>query len=224
VHVRVPDGSGEPVAASWTEGDVTTLLGHLEVLKGEHPAVVAVDGRSGAGKSTLARRLVIAVPDAALVATDDVAWHFSMFDWTAELVSNVIVPVRRGQPVRYRPPGWITKNRPGAVTVEASCSLLIVEGVGSSRRELTDVIDAAIWVQSDVDTARQQGIERDIASGVNGDRDASIAFWDEWAVAEECFLEYEAPWSRANVFVAGVPLVDAARLHWWIPAQADRQA
>ena len=220
----MPDGSGEPLAPSWTEGDVTALLGHLEVLEREHPAVVAVDGRSGAGKSTLARRLVTAVPGAALVPTDAVAWHFSMFDWTAELVSNVIVPVRRGQPVRYRPPGWISKNRPGAVTVEASRSLLIVEGVGSSQSGLTDVIDAALWVQSDADVSRKLGIERDIANGVNGDRDASIAFWDEWAAAEERFLEYDAPWARANAFVAGVPVVDAARLNWWFPAQSDRKA
>jgi hypothetical protein len=86
------------------------------------------------------------------------------------------------------------------------------------------VIDAAIWVQSDADAARQLGIERDIANGLNGDRDAAIAFWDEWAAAEERLLEDEAPWSRANVFVAGVPLVDVARLHWWFPAQADRKA
>jgi hypothetical protein len=190
--MRVPHASGEPVVEAWTEIDVTTVLEYLKVLGRVRPAVVAVDGRSGAGKSTLTRRLVAAVPNAASVATDDIAWQYSMFDWAPELISDVIEPFRLGHPVCYRPPGWSRKYRPGAVTVEASRSLLIVEGVGSSQRGLASALDAAIWVQSDTDTARALGIERDIAGGMNGDRAASIAFWDEWAAAEESFLANDA--------------------------------
>lgn len=203
--MRLPDGSTEPLIADWAPLDPASLLGSLGVVDRGRPMVLAVDGRSGAGKSTLARLLANAVPGACCVATDDIAWNHSMFDWASELASGIIAPVRRGLPVDYRPPGWIAHDRPGAVTVPAARTLLVVEGVGSSQRALAGAIDAAVWVQSDAVVARRLGIARDIASGVNGDPDAAIAFWDEWAAAEEKFLERDEPWLRTSVFLAGVP-------------------
>lgn len=214
---RVPVGSGEPVVLAWEGVTAGAVLEHLGVLGHSRPAVLAVDGRSGAGKSTLAGRLRAAAPGAALVATDDVAWHYSRFDWSAELITNIIEPVRRGQPVCYRPPGWIAKGRPGQVIIEPDRSLVIIEGVGSSQRALTASIDAAIWVQSDAAVARELGIARDITSGVNGDHDAAIAFWDEWAREEDPFLAEDAPWSRADVIMAGVPVIGESGLCWQPP-------
>ena len=209
----MPVGSSEPVVATWVEVDAATILQSLVAPEPGRPVVMAVDGRSGAGKSTLTRQLANAVPDSAVVATDDLAWHYSIFDWTEQLISHVVDPVRRGEPVTYRPPGWVERRRPGAVTVAAARSVLFVEGVGASQRGLVAAVDVAIWVQSDLDTARALGIERDIASGVNGDRVAAVAFWNEWAAVEEPFLEADAPWSRAAVVLAGVPLASSDRLY-----------
>lgn len=197
---------------SWQEVDVSTLLRALGVPRPGRTAVVAVDGRSGAGKSTLTAQLVGAVPGSAVVATDDVAWSWTMFGWAEELRTCVVEPVLRGEAVHHRPPGWVQQERPGAVTVAAGCPVLFVEGVGASQRALSGVLDAAVWVQSDADAAFTLGIERDVASGVNGDRDASVAFWHEWAAAEVPFLEEDRPWSRADVVLAGVPLARHDRL------------
>lgn len=153
------------------------------------------------------------IPGAAVVATDDVAWWFSMFDWSAELITNVIEPVRRGEPVTYRPPGWVARDRPGVVSVPGSLSLLVIEGVGSSQAALTGAIDAAIWVQSDAAAARERGLARDIASGDNGDAEETVRFWDDWAAQEEPFLERDEPWTRADAIVAGVPLLRPPVLH-----------
>lgn len=210
----MPAGSGEPVVDEWTEVGVDAVLDQVGVLGRQQPMVLAVNGRSGAGKSTLATRLLAAAPAAALVATDDVAWHYSRFDWAAELITAAIEPVRRGRPVHYRPPGWVLKNRPGAVIIEPGTRLLIIEGVGSSQRALGEMIDAAIWVQSDAEVARERGIARDAASGVNGDHQAATAFWDEWAAEEEPFLAADAPWSRADMIMAGVPAVLESKLCW----------
>ncbi|WP_197679191.1 uridine kinase family protein [Auraticoccus monumenti] len=205
------------MVTTWAEVDVATLLRVLGLPRPDRTAVVAVDGRSGAGKSTLTARLVAAVPGSAVVATDDVAWHSSMFGWAEDLRTSVVEPVLRGERVRHRPPGWVERGRPGAVTVEAGRSVLLVEGVGASQRVLADVLDAAVWVQSDVGAAFALGIERDVASGVNGDRDASVAFWHAWAVAEEPFLEADQPWQRADAVVAGVPLARRDGLLWRPP-------
>jgi hypothetical protein len=171
------------------------------------PRVVAIDGRSGSGKSTLADRLHAAVPVSVVVHTDDVAWHQSFLDWVDLLATGVLEPVRRGQPVRYRPPAWDARGRPGAIEVAAGLDMVLVEGVGAGRRELAHLVDAVVWVQSDPAEAERRGLDRDVASGADGDRDQAAAFWREWMAEEVPFLEDQRPWERACVVVAGTPTV-----------------
>ena len=163
-------------------------------------AIIAVDGRSAAGKSTAAERLRAVIPDACIVHTDDVAWWHSFFGWADLLRDGVLEPVRRGElPVRYRPPAWDERGREGAIVVPASCRVLLIEGVGAGRTELSDLLDAVVWVQSHEPEARRRGIERD-----GGDA-AAEAFWDEWDAEEVPFLEGQAPWARADLVVCGTP-------------------
>lgn len=163
------------------------------------PTIVAIDGRSAGGKTTLAAVISQAVPNAAVVHTDDVAWHHSFFDWTELLLDGVLEPVRSGKAVRYRPSAWEERGREGAVEVPAGCSMLILEGVGAARRELTHVLDTVVWIQSDMDRARTRGLIRD-----GGDA-AATAFWDEWMTGELVFLADQRPWEHANVVVSGTP-------------------
>lgn len=127
----------EPAATGWREVAPYDVVAGLVAHAGAAVPVVAVDGRSGSGKSTLAEALAAAWPGAHVVRTDDVAWYESFLGWDALLREGVLEPVRRGElPVSYRPPAYDARNRPGAVGVPSGCSLLLVEGVGSSRREL----------------------------------------------------------------------------------------
>lgn len=168
--------------------------------KDQKPVIAAVDGRSAGGKTTLAALLSRNVPGAAVVHTDDIAWHHSFFNWSDLLLEAVLEPARRGQAVDYRPTAWVERGREGAITVPLSCTLLILEGVGAARRELTHVLDAVIWVQSDMAQARARGIARD--------GDAAIPFWDEWMTAELSFLTEQKPWERADFIVCGTPDLD----------------
>jgi hypothetical protein len=138
-----------------------------------------------------------------IVHTDDVAWHHSFFDWDDLLVQGVLEPVRRGLPVHYRPPAWEARGREGAIEVPAGLDLLVVEGVGAGRRELSDLVDAVVWVQSDFAEAERRGIARDVAHGVNGDLDQATDFWERWMAEELAFLADQRPWERAHVAVAG---------------------
>ena len=169
------------------------------------PRVVAVDGRGASGKSTLAKRLSAAVPESVVVSTDDVAWHHSFFGWAELLTLGVLEPARRGDEVSYRPPAWQDHGRAGAIEVSAGRELLIVEGVGAGRRELTNLLDAVVWVQSDYEEAERRGIARDVAQGINGDREQAVAFWHEWMAEELDFLAQQRPWERACAVVAGTP-------------------
>ncbi len=147
----------------------------------------------------MASRLNQAIPASVVVSTDDVAWHHSFFDWADLLLENVLEPARAGRGVAYRPPAWLERDREGAVTVPEGCSVLLLEGVGAARRELTHALDAAIWVQSDVDKAKTRGVARDGGSA------AASAFWDEYVAQEFPFVADQRPWERADFIVSGTP-------------------
>jgi uridine kinase len=159
--------AGEPALGPWR---VTSLAGFVELVREqvgapvERAPVLAIDGRSASGKSSLARRLQEAIPGATTVHTDDVAWWNSCFDWAELLAEGVLAPLRRGRSVAYRPPAWDERDRPGAIEVPVTASLLIVEGVGAGRRELADLIDGIVWVQADLDVTHRRDAAR-ITSG-----------------------------------------------------------
>ena len=163
------------------------------------PAVLAVDGRSSSGKTTLSRRLAAAVPGAAVVHTDDVAWWHAAFDWADLLAAGVLEPVRAGRAVAYRPPAWDARDRPGAVRVPAGLALLVVEGVGSSRRALAQLLDASVWVQSDLAVLERRDAARVQAGEI------SPAAYASWMAEERTFLAADRPWERADLVVAGTP-------------------
>jgi len=185
-----------------------TLLERPDITDGR-PRVVAIAGRAGAGKSTLVGRLARAVPSKAVVHTDDVAWHHS-FGWIDLLLDGVLRPAREGQAVHYRPPAWDRRGRAGAIEVPDGTRWLFVEGTGAARRELGEVLDAVVWVQSDLEEAERAGIARDVERGVNGDLKQATSFWHQWQAEELAFMDEHRPWECADVVVAGVGLPPAA--------------
>ena len=196
----VKTGAGEPDAGPWQVESLEGVVRRLVPAAGQRPNrpwVVAVDGRSGAGKTTLVDRLLARVQDSDVVHTDDVAWHLSFFDWANELRDGVLEPLLQGQAVNYRPPGWVARERSGAIALPAGRSVVWVEGCGSSRRALSDLVDASIWVQCDTPEARRRLLARD------GQEESDLH--REWEKQEIPFLLEDRPWERARVIVAGRP-------------------
>jgi hypothetical protein len=184
--------AGEPAAGPWqvvATVEVLALLGR--------PRILAVDGRSGGGKTTVAERLAAVVPGATVLHTDDVAWYHAFFDWADLMRDGILAPLRAGQDVAYRPPAWDDRGRDGAITVSVESPLVIVEGVGVGRRELSAYVDALLWVQTGEDEARRRGLTRDGAG--------SATFWSEWQAAEDPFQAEQRPWERAGLIVSGAP-------------------
>jgi len=161
------------------------------------PTVVGLDGRSAAGKTTLADRLAAVLPHAVVVRTDDVAWHHSFFDWTDLLREGVLLPARGLAEVAYRPPAWVARDRDGAVRVPTGTRVVLVEGVGATRRELADQLDVRVWLDTDAATTARREAGR-VAAGTT---DAELS--RRWLAAEEVFLADQRPWEHADVVVAG---------------------
>jgi hypothetical protein len=165
--------------------------------------VLAVDGRSASGKTTLAARLQSATAGSAVVHTDDIAWGHSRFGWADLLTDRVLMPFRRGEPVSFRPPGWAGVGRDGSIEIPAGRSVLIVEGVGSGRAEVTHLIDSLVWVQADQHDAERRCLARVGQPG----GPPTTADHRDWMAEEEPFLAGERPWERADLLVAGTPQI-----------------
>jgi hypothetical protein len=201
-------GSHEPEGGSWRAKPVTVVAEALVQLgvgrtTGGHGVVLAVDGRSSSGKTTLAARLQDAIAESAVVHTDDIAWRHSRFGWADLLIDGVLMPFHRGEPVRFRPPRWAEHGRPGAIQVPARCPVLIVEGVGAGRSEVSDLIDALVWVQADQQEAGRRSLARVGQPG--GPR--TVGDLGEWMAEEDPFLAGQRPWERADILVAGTPQI-----------------
>lgn len=175
----------------------------LDMLLPERPAgqpvVVAIDGRSSSGKTTLAQRMASVTQRAAVVHTDDVAWWHSRFDRVELLLDGIIEPFQAGRQVIFRPPAWKERGRDGAINISLETSVLIVEGVGSSRRESAGWFDASVWLQADEKVIAERNAAR-IASGET--TSAGVAGWMSEEIA---FLAADRPWQRATKIVAGTP-------------------
>ncbi|MEU4423363.1 hypothetical protein AB0F81_22280 [Actinoplanes sp. NPDC024001] len=207
-------GPDEPAAGPWrisALSDFARTLTTSAARPAGRPLIVAIDGRGGAGKSSLAGRLQSALPRSAVVHTDDVAWWQSRFDWADLMAEHVLTPLHAGRAVSFTPPAWRERGRAGGIEVPAGRSAVLVEGVGASRKELTALIDVAVWVQSDFAGAEERGLRRDVEQGL--DPETARREWDEWMAEEIPFLSRDRPWERADFVVAGTPTLPHDPLH-----------
>ena len=103
------------------------------------PLLVGIDGRSRSGKSTLAALIARCIQGVVVIHTDEVAWHHSFFGWSDVLIEGVLRPLRRdGLPLSYTPQPWIERGRPGSIVIPGGTEIILVEGVGAARRELSN--------------------------------------------------------------------------------------
>ena len=157
--------------------------------------VVGIDGCAGAGKTTLASQLGAALGDVPVVHTDDFASHDVPLEWWPRMLHDVIEPLLRGEPASYQPYDWVNR-RPAdtTVTVEPN-DVVIVEGVGATRRAWRDRLALRIWVDCPRDLRLARGIARD-GEELRG-------FWQEWMKAEDAYVADERPETYADVVVDG---------------------
>lgn len=196
---------GETEAVGWrvvTVPDVVRQLRDAAPGVTGRPRVIAIDGRGGAGKTTLAERLRAAVPNSAVVHTDDVAWNHAYFDWGAVLAENVLRPLHRGAAVDFRPKAWIAHDRPGSITVPAGADIVWVEGTGIIREELAPWLDASVWMQGDLSKQERRLAARD------GESPEQLEHVANWLGEELPLMLREQPWARATMIVAGPPMLD----------------
>ncbi|QNE78507.1 hypothetical protein F0344_31340 [Streptomyces finlayi] len=159
--------------------------------------LVAVDGHAGSGKSTFAARLSDALGDAPVLHLDDLATHDELFAWTERLREQVLVPFSRAEPARCTPYDW-TRRRFGPARTLEPAPVVLMEGVGSGRREVRPVLAALLWMELASGPSWERGRRRD--------GPALGEFWDGWTAAEERHFAEDPSRPYADALIRQLPV------------------
>ena len=176
---------------------------------------MSLDGRSGSGKSTLAS-LVAEVMDAAVLPLDDfyfahitdAEWdrmpveqrQSKVFDW-AKLRSEAVVPMLGGRPARWHQIGFDAgPNRQGRYGMKTEskraepASVIIFDGVYSSRPQIADLVGLSILVEAPDVTRRTRLARRE--------EPEFLAQWHaRWDAVEDFYFSSVRPRESFGVIV-----------------------
>jgi uridine kinase len=170
--------------------------------------LVGIDGCGGSGKSTLAKELQQAYDNVTIVHMDDFFLPSNQrvdappkqkpvgadFDWK-RLLNQVLEPVSQDKEGRYQRYDWEMDSLAEWHIVPIG-GIVIVEGVYSLRRELSDKYDIAIWVDCPREIRLSRGLERD------GEQ-ARDMWENNWMVSEDIYVKEHKPHERADFVVVG---------------------
>jgi uridine kinase len=158
--------------------------------------LVTVDGPAGSGKTTFADRLAAALgPDTAVVHMDDLYAGWALTGAVARLAAGVLRPLAEGRAGAYRRYDWAAERFAPEPVPVPPCTVLIVEGCGSSPRALDRWTTRRIWVEAPPEVRLTRGLARDGA--------ALAAHWRRWQHTEATEFAAEDTRARADVRIDG---------------------
>jgi uridine kinase len=161
---------------------------------GMETAVLAIDGLGGAGKSTLAARVSERLGGALIVHIDDFETPHDWLNGWPRLLEQVLQPLADGTPARFQRYDWDLGRLAEWHDVPA-VDLLLLEGVGSSRREFRRYLAASIWVATSQSERLRRGLERDGPQ--------ARVQWLRWQAAEDAYVTRDHPDRSAELLVSG---------------------
>lgn len=198
------------------------LLNELNSLpRKQSTLIVGVDGCGASGKSTFTRSLAqigssitrvemddFYLPSASRPSNDVVLITYGeQYDWK-RLYEQVLQPLSQDREGRYQRYDWNLDTLAEFDTVSVG-GIVIVEGIYSTRRELSNLYNYRIWVQCPYDIRLARGVARDETIVAD---DEAIArkeenpreMWEKiWMPQEQRYIKAEEPYKAANLIVDG---------------------
>ncbi|WP_019413968.1 uridine kinase [Paenisporosarcina sp. TG20] len=170
--------------------------------------LIGIDGCGGSGKSTIAQKLKEQFSHVDIVHMDDFYLPSSQisndhpsqkpigadYDWP-RVLKQVLEPLMNAQEASYQRYDWDNDKLEEWHTIPCG-SIVIIEGVYATRKELANYYDFKIWMECPRETRLSRGLERD---GENA-RDMWVK---NWMVSEDIYMEACKPRERADFVVDG---------------------
>jgi uridine kinase len=185
--------------------DLDALLA-LRTARAGSTKVLGIDGHGGSGKSTLAARLSRRF-GAGIVHTDDFASWDNPKNWWPQLIELVFEPLGSGaRRLNYPRSQWWPGHEPDPVVDQPVTDVLILEGVGSLRREFRRFLSVALFVRAPREVCINRGITRDAALASRGEL---VERWNRWFDDELDYMARDEPEAYADFVMDGtVPFED----------------
>lgn len=172
---------------------------------------VAVDGRGASGKSSFARALAENV-GAEIVAIDDFASWDNPTNWWPAIIEKVFTPAAEGaKRLSYPRTEWWDEQAPERIVDQKVTPIMLLEGVGSSRKELRDYLSFSIFIDTPVEECLSRGVDRDRL--LTGKRRSELTkLWKGWFEGEEAYFKRDNPKAFANIVLDGTrPFADQVK-------------
>ena len=155
--------------------------------------LVAVDGPAGSGKTTVAGRLGAEL-GCQVIHSDDfpVPWEEGPGRWFHLLESQVLRPLQQGLPGGFRRYDWVRGTYAEKVVVPPAPAL-VIEGVGTARASIADLLAYTVWVEADDAERMRRVLERDGPE--------LEPRWREWFAAERAWFAADRTKERADLVI-----------------------
>ena len=170
--------------------------------------LIGVDGCGGSGKSTFAKEIAKLSSKITTIHMDDFYLSSNLrikgtseekpigadFDWQ-RLRRQVLVPLANNEEGNYQRYDWCSDSLSEWHRI-FSGGIVIIEGVYSTRKELSDFYNFKIFVDCPRELRLKRGIERD------GETARDI--WEKiWMVAEDKYMNEHRPSEKSDLVVDG---------------------
>jgi uridine kinase len=170
--------------------------------------MIGIDGCGGAGKSTFANKLKGKLTNATVMHMDDFYFTSAAIiqdhplnkpigadcDWK-RVNQQVLLPISQEREGLYQRYDWNSDQLAEWHTVPIG-GIVIVEGVYSTRKELSDFYDYKIWIETPRQIRLDRGLERD-------GEEARDRWENNWMIAEDLYTKEHQPRERADLIVNG---------------------
>jgi uridine kinase len=162
--------------------------------------IIGIDGHGGSGKSTLAGVLADRL-QAECVHTDDFASWDNPKEWWPRLIDDVLEPIATGAAsLSYARSQWWEGHHRAPIVGQALTPVMILEGVGSLRREFRRYISLGLYVAAPRAVCLERGILRDAQLGTP---EQIAALWHAYFEAELRYMARDEPEQFAEIVVDG---------------------
>lgn len=162
--------------------------------------VIGIDGHGGSGKSSLAAFLGERLA-AEIVHTDDFASWDNPKDWWPLVIERIFDPLRLGaQTLNYPRSEWWPGHKPSPIVDQPVTPALVLEGVGSLRREFREFLSISIFVSTPREVCIERGTTRDAAMGT---KDKVLEQWNRWFDDEVGYMSRDEPERFADIVLNG---------------------